>query len=234
MNDPFYKKLKSPELDDAINDLENLSEEVKHEYNVLLTKYDTNDLQHKILLMLLARVCKYFDAYLLLIKEGYGEPGSNLIRSIFESILWMRWIIISEDNAQKYFDLSKGELIRIALTNIGNGYFKPKNVPDTEAFKSLLKDESQNYKLPNWTELAKTTNMMKHYNLFYKYLATISHGTFMFLGERIVDLKISPDPDDKNILPFIVLANNFTRDCMLVTKIWILENKIREIPLIKL
>lgn len=217
----------------VFEELQILHEELKHVYDDLINKHNRDNLSHKILLILLARVCKYFSSYLILIKEGFGEPASNLIRSIFESSLWMRWILLDNSNAQKYFDLSKGEASRLASSNIGTGYFKIKNAPDPDAFKSLLEDESKNNKTPQWVDLAKETKMTLHYKLFYKPLSVMSHGTMMFLGERLVDKEIGPDPDDKNILPFFSLANNFTRDYMLVSKYWILEGKIREVPEIK-
>lgn len=230
-----YNNLKhSEEFNQLYSDLQLLCIEVKHEYNSLLQKYDKNKASHQILLIQLYRVCKYFDSYLILINEGYGEPAANLIRSIFEAMLWMRWIVIDEENARKYFDFSKGEMARIILSNIGAGNIKPLNIPDPKGFQTLLKDESKNNRLPQWVDLAKETSLMNYYNLFYKMLSAVAHGSYLSNGERLIIKSISPEPDELNIIPYVPLANNFVRDCMLVAKYWILEGRIREVPLIKM
>jgi len=213
--------------------LETLGNDTKREYNNLLLKGDPKDLQHQILLFSLARVCKYFDAYLVLAKSGYGEPSVNLLRSIFEASLWMRWILISKENAERYFNASKGESIRIAQVNIGRGLAKINKMLDPELIKKMLADEAKNNYLPDWKDLAKETGMGDLYALTYKFMSAMIHGTFLSLGERIIGQKISPDPDYLNIEPFIPLANNLLRDCILVTKKWIEEKKIRECPDIK-
>ena len=71
------------------------------------------------------------------------------------------------------------------------------------------------------------------YALVYKFMSAMSHGTFLFLGERFIYQRVSPNPDFKNIEPFIPIANNILRDCVLVAEMWIEENKIREVPNVK-
>jgi|GEM_PF-1831776 len=231
-NQLFDKSYKE-EILKQLENLEKLSKEAKYDYDYLIQKRNQKDLQHQILLLSLSRVCKYFDAYLMLAKNGYGEPAINLLRSIFEASLWMRWIIISKENAEKYYNSSKGEAIRIAQKNIERDLAKIKNAPDPELFKKLLDDEARKIILPRWQDLANETGMMDTYVLVYKYMAAMCHGTFLFLGERFMNQRVSPNPDFKNIESFIPFANNLLRDCVLVAKIWIVENKIRDTPNVK-
>jgi hypothetical protein len=210
--------------------LDKLSSDAKHNYSYLVSKRKPDNLQHQILLILLARVCKYLDAYLLLTKNGYGEPSINLLRSIIESSLWMRWIVIKEENAIRYCNSSKGESIKIAQKSIGRGLAKIKNVPDPSLIKKMLKDEIKKNTLPNWEKLAQDTGMMDYYVLFYKFISATTHGNLLAFGEALIDKNISPDPDYRNIEPYISLANNMLRDCLLVAQLWIEEGKIREVP----
>ena len=99
--------------------------------------------------------------------------------------------------------------------------------------KKMLENEAKKNTLPRWEELANETGMMDMYVLTYKFMSAMSHGTFLFLGERFMDQRVSPNPDFKNIEPFIAIANNLLRDCVLVAEMWIEENKIRETPDVK-
>lgn len=233
MDNNLYKESSKEEVMKKVEELEKLFKEVRHNYDYLVSIRNPKDLQHQILLLSLSRVIKYFDAYLLLAKNGYGEPGISLLRSIFEASLWMRWILISKSNAEKYYNSSKGEAIRIAQKNIGRGLAKIKNAPDPELIKKMLEDESRKNTLPKWEDMAKETGMMDMFVLVYKMMSAMAHGTFLFLGERFMDQRVSPDPDYKNIEPYYEIANNLFRDCYFVAEIWIKENKIREAPNVK-
>jgi hypothetical protein len=232
-NNNLFQEGSREEILKQLEDLEKLSDDAKHNYDYLISKRNPKDLQHQILLLSLSRACKYFDGYLMLAKNGYGEPAVNLLRSIFEASLWMRWILISKENAKKYYNSSKGEAIRIAQKNIGRGLAKIKNAPDPGLMKKMLDDEARKNILPRWEDLANETGMMDMYVLVYKFMAAMCHGTFLFLGERFMNQRVSPDPDFKNIEPFIPIANNLLRDCVLVAEMWIEENKIREAPNVK-
>jgi len=229
----LFKESSKEEVLIKVEHLENLFKDVRHNYDYLVSKRKPDDLQHQILLLSLSRIIKYFDAYLLLSKNGFGEPGITLLRSLFEASLWMRWILISKENAQKYFDSSKGEAIRIAQRNYGRGLLKIENAPEPEIIKKMLEDEAKKYILPKWEDITKDTGMMDLYVLVYKMMSAMSHGTFLFLGEKFMDQRVSPDPDYKNIEPFYEIANNLLRDCYIVAEMWIEENKIREVPNVK-
>ena len=83
----LFEESSEEEILKQLENLEKLSEDAKHNYDCLIPKRNPKDLQHQILLLSLSRVCKYFDAYLILAKNGYGEPAVNLLRSIFEASL---------------------------------------------------------------------------------------------------------------------------------------------------
>ena len=214
----LFKDSSKEEVLIKLEQLEKLFKDVRHNYDYLVSIRKPKNLQHQILLLSLSRAIKYFDAYLLLAKNGYGEPGISLLRSIFEASLWMRWILISNANAERYYNSSKGEAIRIAQKNIGRGLAKIKNAPDPEIMKKMLEDEARKNTLPKWEDMAKETGMMDLYVLVYKMMSAMSHGTFLFLGERFMDQRISPDPDYKNIEPYYEVANNLLRDCYIVAE----------------
>jgi Family of unknown function (DUF5677) len=233
LSNNLFQESSKEDIIKQLGSLEQLCKEAKDIYNSLIPKRDPTDLQHQILLLQLFRVIKYFDAYLMLAKNGYGEPAVNLLRSVFESSLWMRWIIINEDNANKYFNASKGEAIRIMQKLIGRGLATIKNSPDPELTKKMLNDEARNNILPKWEQISDETGMKDMYVLIYKFLSAMSHGSLLFLGERIINKTLSPNSDYDNIESFIAIANNLLRDCFLVSKIWIVEKKIRPAPNVK-
>lgn len=229
----LFKESSKEEVLRKVDELEKLFNDVRNNYDYLVSKREANNLQHQILLLSLSRAIKYFNAYLLLAKNGFGEPGINLLRSLFEASLWMRWIIISKENAERYYNASKGEAIRISQKLFGRGLAKIVNAPDPDLIRKMLEDEAKKNTLPKWEDLAKETGMMDLYALIYKMMSAMSHGTFLFLGERFMDQRITPDPDYKNIEPYYEVANNLLRDCYLVAEIWIEENKIRDVPNVK-
>jgi len=73
---------------------------IKAEITAIERALDRKDNMHQALFIDLVRVIKFFDAYLLLVRNGYGEPAACLIRSIYETDLWMRWSLISRENAE--------------------------------------------------------------------------------------------------------------------------------------
>ena len=57
-------------------------------------------------------------------------------------------------------------------------------------------------------------------------LSAMSHGNFIFLGERSENKKISFEPDNLNILPFLGIANMLYTDSYKLAEQFIKENKI--------
>lgn len=210
--------------------LRELNDSVRASLPTINEKRNANDIRHQVVFISLVRVIKYFDAYLLLAENGYGEPAASLLRSIYEASLWMRWSVISDGNAQRYFDASKGEALRWGDKLFNRGLAQLANAPDQEEAKRLVKSSLKSFRLPTWEELAKDTGLADLHAVIYPMLSAMSHGSMLFLGERILgDKSVSPEPDEMNIELFIPIANNVLLDCSRVCHDWIVNGRLRPV-----
>jgi hypothetical protein len=190
-----------------------------------------SDVQHQTLFVNLVRVLKYFDSYLLLVQSGYGEPAAALLRSIYEANIWMRWSLVKPENAQLYFDGSKGEALRTLEKLLSKNLAKLNNAPDPEIIRERLRSKLKEWRLPRWDDMAGECGMGDIHAYVYPFLSAMSHGSWLFIGERILDDKTGlPLPDEKNIEPFIAIANNTLRDCYLLCEEWIRNKKLHPLP----
>jgi len=218
------------EIKEKLEELEKLKDNAKSNLYFLEKKRNPNDLQHQVLFICLIRVVKYFESYLLLAKNGYGEPAVCILRSIFEALIWMRWSLLDYKNAEIYFNSSKAEAINMCEILISKNIAKIKNVPDPEKVKQILKSRVKQNKLPCWKYMADKSGLGDLYALIYPFLSAMSHGTMMFLGDRLKKHELSPEADSENISLFIPIAHNIFRDCDLVCKEWILNGQLRPVP----
>ena len=211
--------------------IRDLNECAKMDLAFINQKRNPGDVQHQVLFICLVRVVKYFDAYLMLAEKGYGEPAAALLRSIYEASLWMRWSLISMENAETYFDGSKGEALRMLKSFFDRGLAKLTGIADQKRVEQTLGIRLKSYRLPKWAKLAEESGLADLHALIYPMLSGMSHGSMLFLGERVLDDKsVSPIPDEKNVEPFISIANNILRDCHLVCRQWIVHGELHPIP----
>lgn len=211
--------------------IRDLNECAKRDLALIDQKRNPADVQHQVLFISLVRVVKYFDAYLMLAEKGYGEPAAALLRSIYEADIWMRWSLISRENAETYFNGSKDEALRMLESLLSRGFPQLAGMTDQARVRQLLGDRLKSHALPRWTKLARECGLEDLHALIYPMLSGMSHGNMLFLGERLHDGKlVSPTPDEKNVEPFIPIANNILRDCYLVCRRWIVDRELHPVP----
>lgn len=212
------------ENQEKIKELENLHSYIYKKSVKVIESRNPDSVQDQVLFICLFRIIKYFEAYLILVKKGYGEPGNCLLRSIFEGILWMRWSLISIENAAVYFNSGKTE-----INNMLKTLLKENLVLNSFNKDELLKNINSNklnVKFPTWKEMASDVGLINFFITVYPMLSAMSHGNFIFFGERIEEKKLSIEPDNKNILPFLGIANILYTDSFKLTENFILENKV--------
>lgn len=220
----------SDELTAQLDDLAAMCEEARNKLNEINNKRNSNDIQHQVLFISLVRAIKYFDAYLQLAKSGHGEPSAALVRSIYEASLWMRWSLQSKQNAEVYFNASKGEAIRMINKLLSRHLIQITKYPDQKVASEMLNSHFKAVKLPSWVDLARQTGLEDLHALIYPMLSAMSHGSLLFMGERIMKNKtISPMSDSYNILVFVPVANNVFRDCFLLCEKWICHGRVHPI-----
>jgi hypothetical protein len=215
---------------ELLRDLKKFNQEVKDNYDRLVNNYDIDNLQNKAVVICLSKVCKDVDAYIILGELGYGEQSAIIIRSMFETTLWMRWVLISERNTKIFYDTPKVETKKMFNKIYGRDLVKLKNAPDPELIKKFLKEDLKHIIVPTTDDLAKDTNMEDLKALIYPQLSALSHGGYASHGEYIVKKTISPKPDYLNIIPFIPVVNNLLNDANLVAVNWLLYKKIYVMP----
>ena len=178
------------------------------------------------MLISLVRLIKYYESIIILYQNGYGEPANCILRSVFEGILWMRWSLINEENASLYFNSGKNEMIKIAQKLTAKGLTCFEGSTEQEEIRGKLKKELEKYSFKNWSKMAEAVGLYNVYLNVYPMLSAMAHGNFLFLGERIETKKISFEPDNFNILPFLGLACMFYRDAFNLTNEFIKNKKI--------
>lgn len=60
---------------------------------------------HKAVTVLAYRTIKFIDTYLLVAQAGYLEPAGALMRSVYETYVWSRWVVLG--HGQEYLDTGK-------------------------------------------------------------------------------------------------------------------------------
>ncbi|MBK9331680.1 MAG: hypothetical protein IPM96_04555 [Ignavibacteria bacterium] len=193
----------------------------------LIKMHDKNNSQQTVLLISLVRVIKYFDAYIMLVENGYGEPASDLIRSMYHTLLWMRWSLISKENADIYFNIGGEDMKRMLNKSINMGIINVEGPEDPKKTLEMLCDLTKKTYKPKVQEQAEETGYGDFHNLVYTTLAGISHGSINFLKENNT---VSYMPDDENIEPFFAIANNIFIDCTIVAEQYFKQGTIRPVP----
>ena len=219
-----------PEITEQVNGLERLVQACKGRIDHLSEKRNPQDLRDQVLIITLARVLKYCDAYLLLARQGFGEPAACLLRSVLEGNLWIRWSLMSLDNAQRYFDAGKGEGIRMLDLLLSKNLMRIEHAPDPQLIRTMLKDSLKKERLPKWDVMANQAGLGDLYALVYPFLSAMAHGSLLFLGERMEKKTVSPDANWDNIGPFVPWVHNLVSDCLAVSERWVLHREVLAPP----
>ena len=188
---------------------------------------DKSNIQQTVLLISLVRVIKYFDAYILLVENGFGEPASDLIRSMYHTLLWMRWSLISKENAEIYFNTGGEDLKRMLNKSIHRGIINIEGAEDPQKILETLYEMTKNINKPRVQQQADETGYSDTHMLIYTTLAGISHGSINLFKN---DKTCSYMPDDENIEPFFAIANNIFIDCTIVAEQYFKQGTIRPVP----
>mgnify|MGYP006872493347 FL=1 len=179
---------------------------------------------------LLSKTLKDFEAYVLLIDRRLGEPAAKLLRSMYHSYLWMRWILI-DDNVSHYMKSSEYASLKMVRGISGRGLVDFGSLENSEEVKTKLNQEAEKISFPSPERMANETNCNDLHALIYPGLSAMDHGNMMFMGERLNDKQISISPDELNIIPFFFPASLLFEESTLLCKVWIEDKKIKNVEL---
>ncbi|MCJ7667543.1 MAG: DUF5677 domain-containing protein [Anaerolineae bacterium] len=147
-------------------------------------------------------------------------PLYILTRSLFESLIWVYWIAMSDDNAQAFVNATANELNRLARKNLATGHAKVVDrITQEDKTQKLLesswaKDISPRRKIEN---MAKEAGLGRIYTQLYGFLSMQAHGsTFGFESETSVE---------EDLLVVTASANVLMECINLVVKKWIVQRK---------
>ncbi len=218
------------ETEDQIEQFKKMSYSAKKTIELLNTKYDKTNVQHTVLMVSLARAIQYFDAYLDLVEKGFVEPSATLLRSIYHTLIWMRWSVLNMNNANIYFNIGLEEMKKMLKALQSRDILDFKNAPDPEKVKRLLKEITDKIDMPHISDMVKDIGYGDTHAMIYPTLAAISHGSLMLVNNN---KKFSYIPEGTDIEKYFEVANNLFRDCVLVCEEFIKDGTIRKVPDIK-
>jgi len=214
-------------IEDQLSQFKTMSNTAKSSIEYLNSIRDNKNIQHTVLIVSLARVIRYFDAYIELVEKGYVEPSATLLRSIYDTLLWMRWSLLSNKNAEIYYNIFRQELKKTLNKLMSKIIINLNNAPNQEEAKRILKEETTKITMPKLSDMAVDVGYGDFHALTYTTLSAMSHGSFISFDEN---KQFSYVPDGKDIEKFFELANNLFRDCSFVCVQFIKEGTIREVP----
>jgi hypothetical protein len=214
-------------IEEQITQFKLVSIEAKKSIEYLNSIRNIKNIQHTVIIISFARVIQYFDAYIELVERGFVEPSATLLRSIYHTVIWMRWSLLSDNNAQIYFNIGQQELKRILNKLTSKKIVNFGNTPNQEETKTILKEITSKIPMPQVSDMAIDVGYGEYHALTYNTLSAISHGSLMFFDEN---KNISYLPNGNDIEKYFELANNFFLDCILISEEFIKNGTIRKVP----
>jgi hypothetical protein len=212
---------------EKFKNLDSLNNYIKENLQSLLDIQAPPDIRHRVLLTSLCRLVEYFDAYLFLAKRGYAEPSSVILRSCYEGYLWMRYSVISEENAQYYIDGSAEQIVSMGKKLIRQKLMQLNDTTNGNIIDSQIINNVKANEPPSWQKMANTTGLGDLHALIYPYLSSLSHGSIIFKRKRIVsDGILYPYSDPRDIEPFTEIAIIIFKDAYEVCSKWIKLNEL--------
>jgi hypothetical protein len=147
----------------------------------------SNEIRDCVYRILCVRIQKFAQASLLLRDQGFAEPGIVMLRSIYESHLWLCWILLSDENAQYYWDIGKREAALTAGNLVGKFGLKVRDVGDPNTFRKVYSDrEAKSVTLPKFAQISKEVGLEKFHSMCYPFISCVAHGNPISLGEGLI------------------------------------------------
>lgn len=155
----------------------------------------------------------------LLAEAKLLTPLYTLTRSLLESLIWVCWIVKSDENAQVFVEAATNELKRIARKNLatGSGRVTDKVTGEDKTEELLESDWSKGIsRRLRIEELAKASGLERVYKLLYGPLSMQAHGT-------VFGLELGSAEEE---LLGVMASSNVLLECInLVVKTWIVKRK---------
>lgn len=211
----------SIELHSLFTNIECISDELKF----CVRKYKEQNIQNrsaddKAAMILAFRAIKFIDAALLTARAGYMEPSATLIRSIYETYIWSRWVILG--NGQKYLATLPNQMKAVAkkLNKVGG-------LLHNSPAHAILNDSIIHP--PQWSTLAEETDMKIAHNSFYPHFSNISHGNAA--GSIDIERNRVTFQPDFSAMDFTVIAFDFwARHILVLFDEWWTNSKVAPAP----
>ena len=146
-------------------------------------------------------------------------PLYTLTRCLLESLFWVNWIVMSDENAKVFVDASINEMKRLARENLRIGFATVTDrVTGEDKTGELLESDWRNgiSSRPGIYERAKASGLERAYKQMYGFLSIQAHGpAFGFeVGSA-----------EEELLAVMALANVLLRCINLVVEAWIVKRK---------
>ncbi|HWZ23471.1 MAG TPA: DUF5677 domain-containing protein, partial [Cytophagaceae bacterium] len=223
---------RNSELFNLANELEVLADEMRHVFN---GKSKENDFRrskmplHKtVFLYLITTVMQRFNSIRILCTEGYGQCSLIILRSMLESLISAKYIILDEKVANERAE--RFEEYRWVEMRKHLKYWKTEDVHNKELAKTILSRETEvidnfnkfkerfiknNKELSTWSgnsieDMARDVGMLADYNSVYRLCCNSSHPSFLGTGQSVVKTKeathYSSSPSLQNVIANVEMS----------------------------
>jgi hypothetical protein len=168
----------------------------------------------------LRRATDIAEGYVLVAEAGLPISLYVLTRSLYESLVWTRWIALSDENARIFTEAAVNEFKRIARKNLKAGHATIQRKTPQENITQEFLESSAMKGIPKRRrieDLAKEAGLEKVHTIIYGFLSMSAHGT-TFGWDEIANI-------DEDVLAAIASANALMECINLVVGGWVVGRK---------
>ncbi len=148
-----------------------------------------------------------------------------MLRCIYETYLWTRWILIDPKNAQQYWDIGKREAARLTGKMVGQYEIKIRDFPKDSHVRQAYSDrQAKSIDLPDPSRLAATVGVQRLHDAVYPLLSWMTHGNILSLGEGMLastnGQSVPTGASELNVMLFDVMAARVGEACVEILETW--------------
>jgi hypothetical protein len=207
------------QLEQVIEALDQRVQKAKHNANDF-NKRELNGERDHALIYCLRRGADIAEGCVLAVKAKLPESSITLERSLFESLVWTRWVALSDENARAFSNAAKYELKRLLRKNLQAGYARVANKITKQDRSSEILQSTPMKIIPNRLlieDKAKVTGLERVKTMIYGFQSIHAHGTAFGI--------ISNGKLEKELYASAMSALGFIQCINLTVQNWIISRK---------
>ncbi|MBZ0298746.1 MAG: DUF5677 domain-containing protein [Anaerolineae bacterium] len=179
-----------------------------------------NGLKEEIVIHCIKRSGDLGNGCLIAAKTKLPQSLYILTRGLFETLIHINWVIVSDENAKTFADLTLNEVKRTGRNSMNRGFA---HITNRETGEDVTKEAIDLYfsdlsRRPTLENMAKAAGLERLYVVFYGFLSIQSHGyTF--------SLSLPFETVDDELMLAVASAKSLVQAINLVAETWIVRRK---------